>query len=61
MKTLDSIICFTNLIVTCAENHVEVYTIFSVFHIETHILLYDKVNQYYTYFTINIVLDLNYV
>ena len=23
------------------------------FHIETHILLYDKVNQYYTYFTIN--------
>ena len=31
------------------------------FHIETHILLYDKVNQYYTYFTINIILDLNYV
>jgi hypothetical protein len=28
------------------------------FHIETHILLYDKVNQYYTYFTINIILDL---
>ena len=28
------------------------------FHIETHILLYDKVNQYYTYFTINIILGL---
>ena len=27
------------------------------FHIETHILLYDKVNQYYTYFKINIILD----